>query len=370
MSVTEETAVPYPVNVVGQVPTIGCGSKWVWREELIKVNLHRKFKTQDIIRTNVLTKLHESVLKRVNATHPAGNVIQQARTIFELIQQMKTAPSPGGHVFQTTRTIFILVQAIVRTNLLTNIHEDRTIKVASRVLTSHVFQKTKTIFKIIQDIIRINILTKLNEDLLTRKCPAPLRPCFSTRTIFELEQVINGKKLLTKFYEDGPLNVTPRVLTRFHYTHIYVHLMLHTGKCPVPWRPCFSGNRNNFGANSRVLTRKNAPPPGVHKKCPAPLRSWFHDDQTINLASRVLTRTKAPPPRDHVFFQPTRNIFELLQDIIGTNLLTKFHVDRKINVASRVLTKLMLTTDKRKQFTPRRTINITFRVLTRLYTPP
>ncbi|KAH3861778.1 hypothetical protein DPMN_024728 [Dreissena polymorpha] len=32
-------------------------------------------------------------------------------------------------------------------------------------------------------------------------------------------------------------------------------------------------------------------------------------------------------------------IFELIQDIIGTNLLTKFHDDRKINVTSRVLTR-------------------------------
>ncbi|KAH3848842.1 hypothetical protein DPMN_091225 [Dreissena polymorpha] len=45
----------------------------------------------------------------------------------------------------------------------------------------------------------------------------------------------------------------------------------------------------------------------------------FHEDQTINVASRVLTRKNAPPP-----------------DIIGTNLLTKFHDDRTINVASRV----------------------------------
>ncbi|KAH3750101.1 hypothetical protein DPMN_184617 [Dreissena polymorpha] len=32
-------------------------------------------------------------------------------------------------------------------------------------------------------------------------------------------------------------------------------------------------------------------------------------------------------------------MFELIQDIIETNLLTKFHEDRKINVASRVLTR-------------------------------
>ncbi|KAH3867628.1 hypothetical protein DPMN_030760 [Dreissena polymorpha] len=35
----------------------------------------------------------------------------------------------------------------------------------------------------------------------------------------------------------------------------------------------------------------------------------------------------------------TKTIFELIQDIIGTYLLTKYHDDRKINVTSRVLTK-------------------------------
>ena len=35
--------------------------------------------------------------------------------------------------------------------------------------------------------------------------------------------------------------------------------------------------------------------------------------------------------------------FELVQDIIGTYVLSKFHENWTINVASRVLTKLMLT---------------------------
>ncbi|KAH3733201.1 hypothetical protein DPMN_039626 [Dreissena polymorpha] len=56
----------------------------------------------------------------------------------------------------------------------------------------------------------------------------------------------------------------------------------------------------------------------------------FHEDRKINVASRVLT--------SHVF-QPTGIIFELVQDIIGMNLLTKFQGDRTVNVASRVLTR-------------------------------
>ncbi|KAH3737459.1 hypothetical protein DPMN_044052 [Dreissena polymorpha] len=59
------------------------------------------------------------------------------------------------------------------------------------------------------------------------------------------------------------------------------------------------------------------------------------EDRKINVASRVLTRKNATPPGGHVF-QPTGIIFELVQDIIGMNLLTKFHEDQTINVTSRV----------------------------------
>ncbi|KAH3825045.1 hypothetical protein DPMN_126907 [Dreissena polymorpha] len=64
----------------------------------------------------------------------------------------------------------------------------------------------------------------------------------------------------------------------------------------------------------------------------------FHDDRTINVASRVLIRKNAPLPGGNVF-KETETIFKCIQDIIGTNILTKFHEDRKINVASRVLTR-------------------------------
>ncbi|KAH3796650.1 hypothetical protein DPMN_150219 [Dreissena polymorpha] len=58
------------------------------------------------------------------------------------------------------------------------------------------------------------------------------------------------------------------------------------------------------------------------------LLTKFHDDQTINVASRVLTRKNAEPTGSHVF-QPISIIFELVQDIIGMNLLTIFHEHRK-----------------------------------------
>ncbi|KAH3879538.1 hypothetical protein DPMN_003441 [Dreissena polymorpha] len=100
---------------------------------------------------------------------------------------------------------------------------------------------------------------------------------------------------------------------------------------------------------SRVLTRKNAPPPGGHVFQPTSiifdliqdiikmkLLTKFHEYRTINVASR---EKNAPPLGIHVF-QANITIFELIKDIIKTNLLTKFHEDWTINVASKVLTRL------------------------------
>ncbi|KAH3802373.1 hypothetical protein DPMN_156049 [Dreissena polymorpha] len=84
---------------------------------------------------------------------------------------------------------------------------------------------------------------------------------------------------------------------------------------------------------------KNAPQP-------ANLVTNFHENQSINEASRVLTTfyyshkwKHSPPPCGHLF-QATRPIFVLIQDITGTNLLTKFHENWIINVTSRVITRL------------------------------
>ncbi|KAH3796649.1 hypothetical protein DPMN_150218 [Dreissena polymorpha] len=66
------------------------------------------------------------------------------------------------------------------------------------------------------------------------------------------------------------------------------------------------------------------------------LQTKFHEALTINPAPKVLTRKNAPPPGGHVFIVIIP-IFELIQDIIGTNLLTKFHKDQTINVASRII---------------------------------
>ncbi|KAH3886525.1 hypothetical protein DPMN_010536 [Dreissena polymorpha] len=63
------------------------------------------------------------------------------------------------------------------------------------------------------------------------------------------------------------------------------------------------------------------------------LLTKFHGDPTINVAFRVLIRRQC-------FFHQNRIIFELVQDIIGTNFICKFHEDQ--NVAPRVLTRQKL----------------------------
>ncbi|KAH3824307.1 hypothetical protein DPMN_126141 [Dreissena polymorpha] len=83
----------------------------------------------------------------------------------------------------------------------------------------------------------------------------------------------------------------------------------------------------------------------------------------------------APPPDGHVF-KATKTIFELIQDIIETNLLTKIHEDRKINVASRVLTRFYYSHIRKNapppggHFHEDPKINVASRVLTRKNAPP
>ncbi|KAH3866964.1 hypothetical protein DPMN_030088 [Dreissena polymorpha] len=123
--------------------------------------------------------------------------------------------------------------------------------------------------------------------------------------------------VLTEFHEDRTINVASRVKNAVPFGSLF--FQLNTNLLTIfheDW---------TINVASRVLTRKNSPPPGAH----------FHDDWTINVASRV---KNAPPLGSHVF-QAKVTVFELIQDIIGTNHLTKFHEYRKINVTSRVLTR-------------------------------
>ncbi|KAH3847596.1 hypothetical protein DPMN_089923 [Dreissena polymorpha] len=117
-------------------------------------------------------------------------------------------------------------------------------------------------------------------------------------------QNIIETNLLTKFHENWTINVASRVKNAPPLTNLLTK---------------FHDDRK-INVTSRVLTRKNAPPPGGNS----------HEDWTINVASSV----KNAPPLDNHVFQAKVTIFQLIQDIIGTNLLSKIHEDRKINVAS------------------------------------
>ncbi|KAH3803721.1 hypothetical protein DPMN_131989 [Dreissena polymorpha] len=128
----------------------------------------------------------------------------------------------------------------------------------------------------------------------------------SFEIFFNIWQNFIGTNVLTKFHEDWPINVANIVTTA----------------------PPLAKKYWIINVTSRVLTRKNATPPCGH----------FHEHWTTNVTSRVLTRKTAPPHGGHVFHL-TGTIFELIEDIIGTHVLTKFHADWTKNVTSRVLTR-------------------------------
>ncbi|KAH3717597.1 hypothetical protein DPMN_060390 [Dreissena polymorpha] len=229
----------------------------------------------------------------------------------------------------------------------------------------HVFQPTGIIFKLVQDIIGINLLTKFHEDwaihvvsrVLTRFYYSHIRknaPPLGSHVfqanviIFELIQYIIKTNLLTKFHEDWTINVASRERTRQMLTS-------HNGRQTTD-----DGQKAITKAHLEHVVLRCAKNHCSREICPAPVLkatktifeliqdiigknflTKFHDDRKINEnASRVLTKKNAPTPRWPSYCQPTGIIFEFVQDIIGMNFLTEFHEDRTINVASRVLTRL------------------------------
>ncbi|KAH3769059.1 hypothetical protein DPMN_170306 [Dreissena polymorpha] len=155
------------------------------------------------------------------------------------------------------------------------------------------------------------------------KCPAPTPPggqiFRATGTIFELVQDIIGTNLLTMFH--AIYGKMPRPLCG----HVF-----------PPTGTIFELIQDIIGTNRLTSVGRKNSPQGLIKLLvlnPALIpRPLFHKDRKINVASRVLTRKNAPPPRGHIF-QPTGIIFELVQDIFGMNHLTKLNEDRTINVA-------------------------------------
>ncbi|KAH3712612.1 hypothetical protein DPMN_072364 [Dreissena polymorpha] len=163
---------------------------------------------------------------------------------------------------------------------------------------------------------------------------------------------IIGTNLLTKFHDDQTIYVASRECTRFYYSYLWknaTHPYIIGTNCLTKFHEDRTLEKNathlgkwTINVVSRVLTRKNAPPPGdnvfkaiktifklIQDTIETNLLTKFREDRNINVASRE----NAPPPGGHVF-QPTSIIFELVQDIIGINFLAKFHDDWTINVAS------------------------------------
>ncbi|KAH3741407.1 hypothetical protein DPMN_048132 [Dreissena polymorpha] len=174
-TIIEKTAPPPFSHVFQMLTTI---FKLIQYIHIANINIRKKTPTSGH-ETNVLTKFHEDWTKNVTSRKiapPSGGhfhddwakiVTSRVLTRFLYSNIGNTAPPPGGHVFQRTRTIFELNQHIIKTNILTNLHEDRASNLTSTVFTS-----------------------------------------------FELSRGINGTNVLSKFYEDQTRNVASRVFTR------------------------------------------------------------------------------------------------------------------------------------------------------------
>ncbi|KAH3798030.1 hypothetical protein DPMN_151620 [Dreissena polymorpha] len=214
-----------------------------------------------------------------------------------------------------------------------------------------------------------NVLTKCHKDWENNKtAPLPGGHVFEIyTTIFKLVQDIhktNAKNVTSREKDSPPGGHDTNVLTKFH----------------DDWTK---------NVTSRLFTcfhyqhiEKIAPLPGGHVFSPiwtifeliqdineTNVLTKFHDDWAKIVTFRVFTRNTAPPPGGHVF-QRTRTIFKLNQHIIKTNILTKLHEDRASNVTSTVFTNFELSrgiigTNVQTKFHEDGTINVASRMFTR-----
>ncbi|KAH3894105.1 hypothetical protein DPMN_018263 [Dreissena polymorpha] len=327
---------------------------------------------------NLLTKFNEdqtvNVASRVNNAPPLGS--------------HEKYPAPGGHFFEATKTLFKLIQDIIGPNLLTKFHDDRKINVTSRVLTrknapppwwpyiirmniltefhedrtinvasrlenaplfgSHVFQAKVTIFELIQYIFGTNLLTKFHEDrkiivplnhikAISEKNAAPLGShVFQANvTIFELIQDIIETNPLTTFHEDWTINVASTELTRQMLTPHNAQRTMDKRRS----QKLTMSTLCSIGTSPRrpgLILRFRSLVGGLRYGQYAHLRG-------TNILVNQIGKT-APPTGGHVF-QRIGTTFELNQDIIKTNILTKLHEDWACNVTSTVFTSFGLGRD-------------------------
>ncbi|KAH3804594.1 hypothetical protein DPMN_132882 [Dreissena polymorpha] len=272
--------------------------------------------------------------KMKNNPFLGGHVFQPTGTIFQLVQDitgsfLKKCPVPNGHVFLATGTIFELF------------HEDRTINVASRekcpASGSHVLQANIINVQLVQDISGSILVTKFHV-APREKCPAPDGHVFlATGTIFALVQGIIETNHLTKFHEVVIINVASRVLT----SHVFQPIGSIVAQIQdIIWTNLLTKFHEDWTINVAAGDKGTAP--GGHVfKATGTIFKYVLDIIGTNLLTKVLTMKNASPSGGYGF-QPTDIIFEFVQDIIGMIHLTKFHEDRTINVASIMLTMFLL----------------------------
>ncbi|KAH3871804.1 hypothetical protein DPMN_035019 [Dreissena polymorpha] len=279
--------------------------------------------------TNVLIKFHEDLTKNVtsrveNCPSPGGHVFSPIWTIFELFHDdwakvvtsrvftRITAPPPGGHVFQWTETIFELNQHIIKTNILTKLHEDWASNVTNTVFKS---------FKLGRGIIGTNVLTKFHEDRTINVASRVFTRQMLTTDALRTMDKRRSQKLIMSTLCSPEHNMVMNIRSVYilyvkrHQKAALIHIEAY-------WEV---GLEHQARLNGLLLVV-----PSMTDIIGTNLLTKFHEDRKINVASR----DKCPPPGSHVF-QPTSIIVILFQDIIGMNLLTKFHEDRTVNVASR-----------------------------------
>ncbi|KAH3704935.1 hypothetical protein DPMN_079997 [Dreissena polymorpha] len=342
------------------------------------------FSSKHIIETNRLTKFLEDWT--INVASQVTNVLTKFHREINFLTPggHKNAPPLGGHVFQQ---FYRKVLGPIRPEI-----SDWDEKAWGRKSLLSI-QPTGTIFCQV-----LNWTINVASRALSRreeKWPAPLRPCFfrTTITIFELVIDIIRTNVLTKFYEGWTINANSIVKYatppggHFHENRT-IDVVFRVKNAPPP-KPISNSCTMSLGRNylltkfhedliinvaSRLLTRQNDPTPGNHF-----FNQHFFDSLEINVASRVLTRyfysseittklyNEKSPGQLRPCFSSNRNYFELVQDIIRTNVLTKFHKDWTINAQTLSIFELIqdiVKTNVLTKFHEDWTINVTFRVLT------
>ncbi|KAH3843320.1 hypothetical protein DPMN_116834 [Dreissena polymorpha] len=286
------------------------------------------------IKTNLFTTLHDDWAKNVTSRETKA-LTKFHENWAKNVTSRKNAPPTGGHVFSPTWTIFELVRHINKINVLINFHDDWAKIVTSRLFTRFLYSQiwksappscghlhedwalnmTSTIFELDKDIIVKNLLTKFHEDrtinvasrVITNKCGRmDGRQTDDRQRPVTKAHLSNQTNVLTNFHENWVKNVTSRVFLCFHYIHIEKN-------APPP-----EINKTNVLTNfhddwakivtSRLFTRKTASPTGGH------VFQWTGTTFELN---------------QHIIKTNILTNFELDINFIGTKLLTKFHEDRK-----------------------------------------